>query len=102
MNEPEIEFLIVIAARGDKDGLINALADNGAKIINVVYGKGFVKSNELLKALGLVAEQNKVVLIGLLPAHKTDACFEILKTEFKFNMPNTGIAFTIPLNSLSF
>jgi len=96
-----IEFLTLIAGRKNKCALLKALWEAGGRLINVVYGKGSVKSSYLRDMLGLVPEENKVVITCLVPAEKTSAVLEMLVKKFSFDQPNTGIAFTISVEKLS-
>lgn len=96
-----IDFLTLIAGRKNKDALLSALSETGGRLINVVYGKGSVKSSYLRDMLGLVPEENKVVITCLLAGERSDAIFDMLVKKFDFNKPNTGIAFTICIEKLS-
>jgi hypothetical protein len=96
-----VEFLTLIAGRKNKGILVKALRETGGRLINVVYGKGSVEVSYLLDMLGLVPEENKVVITCLLPAEKSGAVLDMLANEFDFGKPNTGIAFTIPVEKLS-
>lgn len=97
-----IKFLTLIAGRKHKDALLDALFKAGGRLINIVYGRGSVKSSYIKDMLGLVPEENKVVITCLLPGEKSDAVLDMLVREFNFDKPNTGIAFTIPVEKLSF
>lgn len=98
-----IEFLTLIAERKHKETLLNALSNEGAKLINVVYGRGSVKkSSSLMDVLGFVPEEHKVLITCLIPCKKTDTVFDMLIRDFKFDKPNTGMAFTVPVEMLSF
>lgn len=96
-----IVFLMLIAGRKQKDALLDALTEAGGKLIKTVYGRGSVKSSYLKDMLGLVPEENKVVITCLLSGEKADAALEMLVKKFNFDKPNTGIAFTIPVEKLS-
>ena len=98
----DIEFLMIIAGRKLKEDLLKALSENGGRLFSVVYGKGSVKSSYLIDALGLVPEENKVVITGLLPKKKSEEIVRMLTEKFDFDKPNTGIAFTVPVDKLSF
>ncbi|NLL78033.1 MAG: hypothetical protein GX235_12460 [Clostridiales bacterium] len=93
-----MEFFTIIAGRKLKDSLIESLSEEGGRLITVMYGKGSVKSDYLRDMFGLVPEENKVVITCLLPLQKTDAVSDMLVKKFHFDKPNTGIAFTIPIN----
>lgn len=94
--------LTLIAGRKQKDALLSALAASGAKLINTMYGKGTVKATYLENLFGLVPEENKVVISCVLLHEHSPAILRMLEEKFHFNKPNTGIAFTIPVDRLSF
>ncbi len=96
-----IEYLTLIAGRKRTTALVNALSEAGGRLIRIVYGKGSVKSSYLRDMLGLVPEENKVVITCLMPREKALAALEMLVAKFDFNKPNTGIAFTIPVEKIS-
>lgn len=93
-----LEFLTIIAGRKQKDTLTESLSAEGGRLITVMYGKGSVRSDYLRDMFGLVPEENKVVITCLLPCNKSEAVFNMLVNKFHFDKPNTGIAFTIPIN----
>lgn len=97
-----VEYLILIAGRKQKDLLLSKICDVDCRIVNTIYGRGSVESNYLLDMLGLVAEENKVIITCLLQKDKTDAIFNMLLNEFSFGHPNTGIAFTLPISGMAF
>ncbi|SHI07854.1 nitrogen regulatory protein P-II family [Sporobacter termitidis DSM 10068] len=97
-----IELLTIIAGRKSKNALLDALTEAGGRLINLVYGKGSVKSSYLRDMFGLVPEENKVVITCLLPEEKSDAILDMLVRKFNFDKPNTGIAFTTPVERLSY
>lgn len=96
-----IVFLTVIAGRTHKDTLLDSLSEAGGRLINVVYGRCPAKNQYLQDMLGLAPGACKVMITCLLPWEKTDATLEMLKTRFHFDRPNTGTAFTIPVECFS-
>ena len=97
-----IEYLFLITDRKHKDELLNRICKIDCRSVNVMYGKGSVKANYLLDMLGLVPEENKVIMTCVLPREKSEAIFAMLLKEFNFGHPNTGIAFTLPLSGMAF
>jgi hypothetical protein len=98
-----IVFLVLIAGRKQKDALLTLLSDIGARVANTVYGKGSVRANSsLLEAFGFVPEEHKVIITCLLPRDKGAATLETLVRKFAFDKPNTGIAFMVPVDGVSF
>ena len=101
IDSREIVHLVIIASRKQKEELLVALGKSGVRLINTVYGKGTVKASYLRNVLGLVPEVDKAVIIGLVRREKVDGVLHLLLTQFKFDQPNTGVAFTIPINQFS-
>lgn len=97
-----IEFFVIIADRKWKEGLLEAISRAGGRVVLSAYGKGSVKISAFMDAFGFAPEEHKVVIFSLLVDSKANALLEILNNEFQFNEPNTGIAFTVALEGLSF
>ncbi|MGF7143174.1 hypothetical protein HNQ56_001596 [Anaerotaenia torta] len=91
---------MLIAGRKHKDALLKELSVSGGRLIDVIYGKGTVRVSYLQEVFGLIPEENKVVITCLLPIQKTDEVLEMLVKKFNFSKPNTGIAFTVPVDKL--
>ena len=103
MNQCDsLVFLTIIAGRKQKDDLLTALHSQGVHLANTSYGKGTVKASLLQCTLGLVPEHNKAVIVGITTSEKTGAVLDMLREKFHFDRPNTGIAFTLPIDKLSF
>jgi hypothetical protein len=97
-----IMHMVLIAGRKQKDKLLKALSETGGHFINIYYGRGSVKASYLMDTLGLVQEQHKVLITCLCSLKEADAIFDMLKTDFCFDKPNTGIAYAIPVEVLSY
>jgi len=102
MDNGNICYITIIANRKAKDSLLKSLAKAGLKIVDSYYGRGVAKANDFRHAFGFVVEQQKIVITGLIKEIQRDSIFEMLDTEFEFSKPNTGIAYSIPLDKLSF
>jgi len=100
--DTRLEFFIIIADRKKKKSLITLLTQSGARIINTLYGTGSAKVNSFADAFGFIPEENKIVITCLLSADKSDILIETLNKEFNFDKQNTGIAFTVPVEGLSY
>ena len=98
----KVVVLMLIAERKQKDALYAMLKGAGAHLINIIYGKGTSKTNNLQNFLGLVPEGNKLIMTSLISKEKSEAVFQLLADQFNFNQPNTGIAFSILIEKLSF
>lgn len=97
----DIVYMVIIVGRNQTPKLLEAITEHGGRVINSIYGKGSVKASYLQSVLGLVPEENKTVITCLLVKENSDAMFDMLIDKFDFNKPNTGIAFTIPVEELS-
>ena len=51
--------------------------------------------------LGLMPEEKKIVITSLLTSAASKTVLKLLETDFDFDKPNTGIAFTVPVETVS-
>jgi len=98
----DIVRLTIIVGRKQRDVISTEISQHGGRLLGISYGQGSVKASYLKDALGLTPEENKVIITCLMAKKKTDEVFEMLNTRFHFNKPNTGIAFTTPVEEVSF
>lgn len=98
----KIVFLVIIIGREKKEDVINALSVLGVRFMNTMYCKGTFKSVALQSALGLVPEKNKVMITTASTYSKASAILDMLNKKFNFDKPDTGIAFTMPINRVVF
>jgi len=96
-----IEYLAIIAARSYKDDLLKLLFEMKCHLVNVIYAKGSVKSGYFKDMLGLVPEEKKVMSTCIATGDVAGKVLEQLISKFHFDKPNTGIAYTIPVDKLS-
>ena len=99
---PHVLHMVLIAGRKLQDRLLTMITDNGGHVINVFFGRGSAKSGFLMEMFGLVDEKNKVLITCLISETEADVIFDTLIAEFHFDRPNTGIAYTIPVEQLSY
>ena len=99
MNK-DIVFLVVIAERKQKEEITEDLLNSKAALMHICYGKGSVKVSQLMEAVGLYSEQNKVVITCLMTKERSHAALDILIEKHHFNKPGTGIAFTVPVDNI--
>ncbi len=98
----KLQNLYVIAKPKLKEKLSKLLIDNGAHSINTIYGHGSVSKSILAQVFGIDAEQKKVIISCLMKTDNAKNIIDILYDEFNFNKPNTGVAFTLPVEGLMF
>ncbi len=105
MNEgkfPKIQHLVLIVDQKKKDTFLTLLYEYGAHGVDVVYGHGSVSPHAFLAAFGFEAEKNKAVITCLMKKERVEALMRVLYTEYRFDKPNTGIAYSIPVEGLAF
>ncbi len=105
MEEKKIEILqnfVIVAKPKLKEKLSALLIENGAHYINTTYGHGSVSKSILAQAFGLDAEQKKVIISCLIKMENAKKIMTVLYNDFKFYKPNTGVAFTVPVEGLLF
>jgi len=96
----KLQYMVVIAGRNMKEQILSAMSEKGCHVINVFYGKGAVSADALMDAMGLVLEENKILITCLILNTKAEIIFDMLQKDFDFNKPNTGIAYLIPVEKL--
>jgi len=96
----KLQHMVVIAGRNMKDQILSAMSEKGCHVINVFYGKGSAGADTFMDALGLVLEENKILITCLILNTKAEVIFDMLQKDFDFNKPNTGIAYVIPVEKL--
>lgn len=98
-----IVYLILIAGRKLQSSLLDFLSDEDAKVVHILYGKGAASAKpSLVEAFGFTPEENKVIITCVLTREKADNVLGLLVRKYNFDKPNTGIAFTINVDGLSF
>jgi hypothetical protein len=101
-EERSIFFLTIIAPRKQKDAILTLMLDSGMHLIDSNYGTGTIKAHYLMKSFGLVPERSKIVINSISTEAKIDTVLQALTEKFNFGKPNTGIAFTTPVEQVSY
>jgi len=103
VDTTDLVFLAIIAGRHMRRDLLKALSEkNEVHITNTMYARGVTETTILKNVLGLVREKNRVVIITMTTAEKADAVMEMLVTDFNFEERNTGVAFTVKVDDMSY
>lgn len=97
-----LQYFVIIAEQKKKKKFLALLDEYDARGIEVVYAHGSMSPSAVAAAFGFESEQKKVMLSCLLKDQKARQLLEVLYTEYKFSKPNTGIAFSIPVEGLAF
>lgn len=96
-----VDFLTLIMGRKHKEEILKLLLKSGCHLIDVVYAKGSVQTGYFKDMLGLVPEEKKVMITCIVSGDLSGDLLDQLITKFNFDKPNTGIAFTVPIDKLS-
>lgn len=101
-DKDSLVLLTVIAGRKKKDVLLKALSEAGACVTNTMYARGTVEAGYMERVFGFVPEVHKVLMTSILSTRNAQKMLTILNERFDFDKPNTGVAFTVPLDWLTF
>ena len=97
-----LQYFVLIAEQKKKDKFLSVLADYDAKVIETIYSHGSMSPSLIASAFGFEAEQGKVLISCLVKTENAKELIDVLYNEYEFSKPNTGIAFTIPVEGLAF
>lgn len=97
-----IQYFVIIGEQKKKDKFLQLLGEYGAHVIESVYAHGSVSTNTIAAAFGFEFEPGKIMIACLLKTEKAKELIEILYKEYKFNKPNTGIAYSIKVEEIAF
>lgn len=97
-----IQRLTIIAGRKKRDKLLSLLTEHNAHLITCNYADGTITANFLENLIGLIPEEEKIMITCIIKTEQKDLIFEKLVTQMKFDQPNTGIAYTSKVDQLVF
>lgn len=97
-----LQYFVVIAEQKKKNKYLSLLSDHGAHGVTTVYGHGSMSPSAIAAAFGFEAEQGKVLITCLVKTETAKHLINLLYHDYQFSKPNTGIAFTIPVEGLAF
>ena len=97
-----LQYFVIICQQKKKDKFLKLLTAYDAHSVDTVYGKGSANCGALALALGLEIDCARAVISCLLPTPRAAERISVLLTEYGFSKPNTGIAFSVPVEGLAF
>ena len=97
-----LQYFVIIAEQKKKKKFLTLLDEYDARGIEVVYGHGSMSPSAIAAAFGFESEQGKIMITCLLRNEKAKDLISVLYNEYKFNKPNTGIAFSVSVEGLAF
>lgn len=95
-HEHRLVFVIVNKGLGSK--VLNFAFEQGIRGATAFFAKGTVP-NRILQFLE-IAEVHKEVILLTIPAHDEEDFLTKLTDKFRFDRPNKGIAFSLPLTGI--
>jgi len=93
-----MDLAVIIVNDGKARKIIKHAKLNGAKGATVFYGMGSVKSSKIIEFFEL-HNIKKEIIIFVNEETVNQLVLKSISEKFKFNKPNHGIAFTIPITS---
>ena len=105
MSEAQIlnlQYFVIIAEQKKKNKFLTLLSEYGARGIETVYGHGSMSPSAIAAAFGFEAEQGKVLITCLIRTDNAKKLIDVLYNQYNFSKPNTGIAFSIPVEGMAF
>lgn len=98
--EPKpVKLLFVIVDRGLNNKVTHLLNENEIEYHIAIPGKG--TAPKTMQAYFGLGEKEKSIIIGVVEEERVAEILGKFKTELDFDQPNTGIAFTVRIGSLS-
>lgn len=97
-----LQYFVIIAEQKRKNKFLSLLSDYGARGVSTAYGHGSMSPSAIAAAFGFESEQGKVFITCLVKTETAKELIDLLYHDFNFSRPNTGIAFTIPVEGLAF
>lgn len=97
-----LQYFVIICKQKKKDKFLKLLTEYDAHSIDTVYGKGSASCGALALALGLEGDCARAVISCLIPTPRAEELTAVLLSEYGFEKPNTGIAFSVPVEGLAF
>lgn len=97
MHEKHTAYRMLVVIANPKLGakVTQLFFDNNLPIHYTMHGEGTV-SSEMMDILGMVSVDKQIIL-GIMPKCYADDMLHKLRRELKFGVPNSGIAYTLPL-----
>ena len=97
-----LQYFVIIAEQNKKKKFLALLDEYDARGIEVVYAHGSMSPSAVAAAFGFESEQKKVMISCLLKDEKAKQLLDVLYVDYKFDKPNTGIAFSVSVEGMAF
>lgn len=97
-----LQYFVIITGQKQKNKYVSLLVEHDGQGIETKLGKGSVNAGLLATAFGFDVEEGKAMISCLIPSEQAVKLIQTLYNDYGFSKPNTGIAFTIPVEGLAF
>lgn len=100
MFEPKpVKMIVIITDRKNGKRLTKVLNENHIHYHLAAHGRGTAPTE--MQAYFGFGEQEKAVVFCVTKEDRQEDVFRVLREEMGFDNPNTGIAFSVPISSVS-
>ncbi len=96
----KLQYFVIITKPKIKDKCIKTITENGGKGITTIYANGSVSSSILSQSFGFDSDTKRLLIYSLITTENAEKLIDLFNNEYNFKKPNTGIAFTIPVEGL--
>lgn len=97
-----LQYFVIIVDKNKKKKFMGLLDEYDARAIETVYSHGSMSPSAVIAAFGFESVESKVMISCLLKTDNAKKLIDVLYNEYNFKMPNTGIAFSVPVEGMAF
>jgi len=101
MTAKRYKVIVTIVEEGTASKVVAASKEAGAKGGTILLGRGTAPQSVYLDVLGLNFDPEKEIILTLAEEDMVDKILQAISEEGKLNQPGKGIAFVVPLKSLT-
>lgn len=95
----KVELVFTIVSRGLGEKVTNINRSKNVSVNMIVPGRG-TATTSILEMFGLGVTEKDVV-ISFVPEERVSAVLECIASEMDFSKPGSGIAFSVPIQSVA-
>lgn len=93
-------LIVTIVKRGWGDRIVESSMKAGAEGGTIIYGRG-VGVHERQKIMGIAIEPEKEIVLSMVSRHNAEAVLAEITKAAELDKPGTGLAFTVPIETLT-
>ncbi len=95
----KFKLIMVFSKPNITDQIVDAMKKKGATGATIIPARG-TGLHEAKTFFGLSIEDQTDIIVFLVEEHVVENLLEVIKSEGKFDKPNTGIAFVLPIEHI--